>query len=109
VYENRPGRLVLDIGWAGPEPRTIEPSETLRFDVVSSCPMGEQDTDDGNYDVVFMERVHATSQQILPVPIKMGPHCRIPFHMSVPIHAEISQTTLLCNPKRSLLHWELQV
>jgi hypothetical protein len=77
VYENRPGRLVLDFGSAGPESRTIQPGETLRFDVVSSCPMGHQDTDE-NYEV-FLEHVQATGLQILPVPVRMGPNCRIPF------------------------------
>jgi hypothetical protein len=69
--------MVLDIISIGPELKTIQPSETLQFDVVSSCPMGEQDTD-GDYDV-FMEHVKATGVKILPVPIRMGSNCRIPF------------------------------
>jgi hypothetical protein len=77
IYEARPGRMVLDVVSIGPEPRTIQPGETLNFDVVSGCPMGEQDTD-GDYEA-FMEHVKATGLRILPVPIRMGPHCRIPF------------------------------
>jgi hypothetical protein len=69
--------MVLDIVSIEPEPRTIQPDETLRFDVVSGCPMGEQDTD-GDYET-FMEHVKATGLRILPVPIRMGNHCRIPF------------------------------
>jgi hypothetical protein len=65
--------MVLDVVSIGPEPRTIQPGETLRFDVVSGCPMGEQDTD-GDYET-FMEHVKATGLRILPVPIKTGNHC----------------------------------
>jgi hypothetical protein len=77
IYESRPGRMVLDVVSFGPEPRTIQPGDTLSFDVVSSCPMGEQDTD-GDYET-FMEHVKATGLRILPVPIRMGTNCRIPF------------------------------
>jgi hypothetical protein len=59
----RQNRLVLDIPSAGPEPRTIQLGETLCFDVVSSCPKGDEDTD-GNYEN-YLEHVKATGLQIL--------------------------------------------
>jgi hypothetical protein len=77
IYETRPGRMVLDIISIGPEPRTIQPGGTLRNDVVSGLPMGEQDTI-GDYES-FMDHVKATGLRILPVSIRMGPHCHIPF------------------------------
>jgi hypothetical protein len=58
--------------------RTFQPGETLRFDVVSGCPMGEPDTDGDLYET-FMEHFKATGLRILPVPVRMGYYCRIPF------------------------------
>jgi hypothetical protein len=108
IYENRPGRMVLDVVSFGPEPRTIQPGDTQSFDVVSSCPMGEQDTD-GDYET-FMDNVKATGLRILPVPILgWGQIAAYHFHLSASIHAGILQTTLLCNPVRSFLLWQPQV
>jgi hypothetical protein len=105
IYTTRPGRMVLDIISIGPEPRTIQPSETLQFYVVSSCPMGEQDTD-GDYDV-FMEHVKVTGLKILPVPIRMGSNCRIPFPSErIDTRPDFADYT----PMQSYLsRWQLQV
>jgi hypothetical protein len=75
IYETRPGRMVLDIVSIGPEPRTFQHGETFRLSPVVPW---ENPTLMETYET-FMEHVKATGLRILPVPVRMGHYCRIPF------------------------------
>jgi hypothetical protein len=108
IYESRPGRMVLDVVSFGPEPRTIQPGDTFSFDVVSSCPMGEQDTVMETTRLSWNMSRQPAYGFFLSL-LGWGQIAAYHFHLSASIHDEILQTTLLCNPVRSFLHWQPQV